>query len=181
MHDAVFLLPSELTPGQPLYARVEPVGRGAEELRFSRLDADRGTGERRRAHAHDRAHFWRTDGDGVCGAADLVRAVRISCSSSTRALFSLQALYVAYLSGQGFEWPLLSYALPLGSYAWNVPAALSGAAACLFVRDIADLKRFYPRVYTIFGWLALAVRGARVCEFRHASSVSVGWSLRSAT
>ena len=28
-------------------------------------------------------------------------------------LFSLQALYIAYLSGQGFEWPLLSYAMPL--------------------------------------------------------------------
>ena len=72
------------------------------------------------------------------------------------ALFSLQALYLAYQSGQGFEWPLLSYALPLGSYAWNVPVALSGAAACLFVRDIADLKRFSPRVYGIFGWLAVA-------------------------
>ena len=34
--------------------------------------------------------------------------------------------------------------------------ALSGAAACLFVRDIADLKRFSPHVYGIFGWLAVA-------------------------
>ena len=36
MHDAVFLLPSGLTPGQSLYVRVDPSGRGAEELRFSR-------------------------------------------------------------------------------------------------------------------------------------------------
>ncbi len=27
-------------------------------------------------------------------------------------MFTLQALYVAYLSGQGFDWPMLSYAAP---------------------------------------------------------------------
>jgi diguanylate cyclase (GGDEF)-like protein len=69
-------------------------------------------------------------------------------------LFSLQALYIAYLSGQAFEWPLLWRALPVASYSWNVPAALSGAAACLFVREIAELRRYSPRVYSIFGWLA---------------------------
>jgi two-component system, sensor histidine kinase LadS len=69
-------------------------------------------------------------------------------------LFTLQALYVAYFSGQGFEWPWLSAAAPLTHYTWNVLSALSGAAACLFVRDIADLRRFLPRNYTVFGWLA---------------------------
>jgi diguanylate cyclase (GGDEF)-like protein len=69
-------------------------------------------------------------------------------------LFMLQALYVAYFSGQGFEWPWLSAAAPLTHYTWNVLSALSGAAACLFVRDIADLRRFLPRSYTVFGWLA---------------------------
>lgn len=69
-------------------------------------------------------------------------------------LISLQALYVAYFSGQGFEWPWLSAATPLTHYTWNVLSALSGAAACLFVRDIADLRRFLPRNYTVFGWLA---------------------------
>jgi diguanylate cyclase (GGDEF)-like protein len=69
-------------------------------------------------------------------------------------LFMLQALYVAYFSGQGFEWPWLSAAAPLTDYTWNVLSALSGAAACLFVRDIADLRRFLPRSYTVFGWLA---------------------------
>jgi diguanylate cyclase (GGDEF)-like protein len=69
-------------------------------------------------------------------------------------LFSLQALYVAYFSGQGFEWPWLSAAAPLSHYAWNVVSALSGAAACLFVREIADLRSFLPRNYTAFGWLA---------------------------
>ena len=38
-------------------------------------------------------------------------------------LFSLQALYIAYLSGQGFDWPILSLALPVIGYTWNVVAA----------------------------------------------------------
>jgi diguanylate cyclase (GGDEF)-like protein len=71
-------------------------------------------------------------------------------------LFALQALYVAYFSGQGFEWPWLSAAAPLTHFTWNVLSALSGAAACLFVRDIADLRRFLPRNYLVFGWLAAA-------------------------
>jgi two-component system, sensor histidine kinase LadS len=69
-------------------------------------------------------------------------------------LFGLQALYVAYFSGQGFDWPWLSAAAPLTHYTWNVLSALSGAAASLFVRDIADLRRFLPRNYAVFGWLA---------------------------
>jgi diguanylate cyclase (GGDEF)-like protein len=71
-------------------------------------------------------------------------------------LISLQAIYIAFFSGQGFDWPVLSRALPLTSHAWNVPAAISGAAACAFVREIADLKRLWPRVYSIFGWMAVA-------------------------
>jgi diguanylate cyclase (GGDEF)-like protein len=71
-------------------------------------------------------------------------------------MFILQALYVAYLSGQGFDWPVFAAAVPFGSFAWNVPAALSGGVACLFTREIADLKRFSPRVYAIFGWLSFS-------------------------
>jgi diguanylate cyclase (GGDEF)-like protein len=37
-----------------------------------------------------------------------------------------------------------------------VPAALSGAASCLFVREIADLRRFSPRVYSALGVIAVA-------------------------
>jgi diguanylate cyclase (GGDEF)-like protein len=83
-------------------------------------------------------------------------------------MFSLQALYVAYLSGQGFDWPWLSFAVPLDSFAWNVPVGLSGAVACLFTREIADLKHFSPRVYSTFGWLALAfvvITAANVAKF----------------
>ena len=42
VHAAVFLLPPDLAPEQSVYALIqptEPVGGGAEELRFSRLDA----------------------------------------------------------------------------------------------------------------------------------------------
>ena len=63
---------------------------------------------------------------------------------------------MAYLSGQGFDWPWLSYATPLDSLAWNVPVGLSGAIACLFTREIADLKHYSQRVYKIFGWFAAA-------------------------
>jgi diguanylate cyclase (GGDEF)-like protein len=71
-------------------------------------------------------------------------------------MFSLQALYVSFISGQGFDWPILSGAIRLDAFAWNVPVALSGAVACLFTREIADLKHFSPRIYRIFGWFAVA-------------------------
>lgn len=63
---------------------------------------------------------------------------------------------MAYLYGQGIEWPWLSFATPLSEYAWNVPIAFSGAVACLFTREIADLRHTSSRVYRMFGWLAWA-------------------------
>jgi len=83
-------------------------------------------------------------------------------------MFSLQALYVAFISGQGFDWPVLSYGTTLDAFAWNVPVALSGAVACLFTREIADLKRFSPRIYKIFGWFAVAfvvISAANLADF----------------
>jgi diguanylate cyclase (GGDEF)-like protein len=83
-------------------------------------------------------------------------------------MFSLQALYVSFISGQGFDWPILSGALRLDAFAWNVPVALSGAVACLFTREIADLKHFSPRIYRIFGWFAVAfvvITAANVAAF----------------
>ena len=83
-------------------------------------------------------------------------------------MFALQALYVTFISGQGFDWPLLSYGANLDAFAWNVPVALSGAVACLFTREIADLKRFSPRVYKVFGWFAMAfvlLAAANLAEF----------------
>ena len=155
MQDIVFVFPGGLADGQSLYARVEPVGRGAEELSFTTSMLDQVLA---RGAEHTRM-IALTFGAllAMALAALLIWFVlRDRLFVLYGALFSLQALYIAYHSGQGFEWPLFSYALPLGSHAWNVPVALSGAAACLFVRDIADLRRFWPRVYSAFGWLALA-------------------------
>jgi diguanylate cyclase (GGDEF)-like protein len=72
------------------------------------------------------------------------------------AMTSLQALYLAYFSGEGFHWPLLPAGTALVPYAWNVPVALSGAAASLFAREIADLRHTSPRIHRAFGWLAAA-------------------------
>jgi diguanylate cyclase (GGDEF)-like protein len=71
-------------------------------------------------------------------------------------IFLLEALYLAFFSGEGFEWPMLSHARSFAAFSWNVPVALSGAMACLFIREIADLRHSSPRVYTTFGWLAWA-------------------------
>ena len=155
LHDAVFVLPAGLTPGQSLYARVEPVGRGAESIRFSTS-----TLERALANGAEHTRMIALAFGALIAMALAALLIWFVLKDKMfilyAALFSLQALYIAYLSGQGFDWPVLSLALPLTSHAWNVPVALSGAAACLFVREIADLKRFSPRIYAIFGWLAVA-------------------------
>lgn len=153
MHQIVLALPERLSVGQLLYVQVEPRGTGWEGLQFSAstLEQTLTTGAE---HARMIA---------LCVGALMAMAMSallIWLVLSDRllllyaSLFSLQALYIAYLSGQGFEWPLLSYALPILSYTWNVTAALSGAAACLFVREIAELRHYSPRVYKVFGWMA---------------------------
>ncbi len=143
-----------LDAGHPLYAHVSTGGDDAEPMRFSASTLER-TLARGAEHARMIALAF-----GALVAVALaalliwfVLADRIFILYAT--LFFLQALYVAYLSGQGFEWPWLSLAQPLTSYAWNVPAGLSGAVACLFTREIADLKHFSPRIYAMFGWFAL--------------------------
>ena len=153
-HDAVFVLPGTLHSGQELYAHVEVAGRGSEELRFAA-----GTLEESLVRGAEHARMIAL-AFGALMAMSLASfllwfVLRDRLFILYALLFSLEALYIAYFSGQGFDWPILSYALPLLSYAWNVPVALSGAAACLFVREIADLKRFSPRVYKVFGWFAI--------------------------
>src|SRR5690606_7556685 len=152
--EAVFILPERLQAGDALYVRVHAIGEGAEELSFAASTLD-GT----LASGAERARMIALTFGALFAMA--IAALLIWFILEGRllllyaALFSLQALYVAYLSGQGFDWPVLRLALPFMSHAWNVPAALSGAAACLFVREIAELQRYSPRVYRIFGWLAV--------------------------
>ena len=154
-HDAIFVLPASLTPGEVLYARVEPHGTGAEVLQFS-------AGALRDVLAYGAYHSWMITVAFGALMAMAITSLLIWFVLSDRllvyyaVLFCSQAVYVAFFSGQGFDWPLLSWALPLQQHAWNVPVAISGAAACVFVREIADLKRFWPRVYATFGWFAVA-------------------------
>jgi diguanylate cyclase (GGDEF)-like protein len=151
--DTAFLWPTSALQPSAVYVRIEPpgAGYGVPRLSTSTLSDFLGEGATRTrmitlafgalaAMAVASFLFW------------LVLRERAFILYST--LFLLQALYVAYFSGQGFEWPWLSVAAPITHYTWNVLSALSGAAACLFVRDIADLRRVMPRAYAVFGWLA---------------------------
>jgi diguanylate cyclase (GGDEF)-like protein len=152
--DTVFSLLEGMNSGQPVYAHVGVSGANAEPISFSISTLDRILA---RGAEHARI-IALTFGAliAVSLAALLIWFVlvdRIFILYAT--LFFLQALYVAYLSGEGFDWPWLSYAQPLTSFAWNVPVSLSGAVACLFTREIADLRHFSPRVYAVFGWFAV--------------------------
>ncbi|HVY81049.1 MAG TPA: diguanylate cyclase [Steroidobacteraceae bacterium] len=153
-HDALFVLPDGLKAGERLYVHVAAHGRGSEELAFSaaplRATLAEGT-------EHTRMIVLTFGALMVMALASLllwfILSDRLFILYS--ALIALQALYIAYFTGQGFDWPFMSVALPLSSYAWNVPAALSGAAACLFIREIAELRLYSPRVYRVFKWLAV--------------------------
>ncbi len=153
--DQVFALPRAGTGAQRVYLRVEPTGSGAEELSVTRSTVDAVVDRSARQSRVMAGAFAALMAMSL--AAVLIWFVlpdKLFLLYGT--LFSLQALYVAYLSGEGFDWAILRIAAPLQQHAWNVPAALSGAAACLFVREIAELRRFSPRVHAIFGGLAVA-------------------------
>jgi two-component system, sensor histidine kinase LadS len=152
--DTVFTLLEGLSSSRPLYAHADGGRLNAEPISFKRSTLER-TLARGAEHARIIALTF-----GALMAVSLAALLiwfvlvdRIFILYAT--LFFLQALYVAYLSGEGFDWPWLSYAQPLTSFAWNVPVSLSGAVACLFTREIADLKHFSPRIYAMFGWFAL--------------------------
>jgi diguanylate cyclase (GGDEF)-like protein len=153
--DAIYILPAGLQAGQALYAHATANSPGPTGMRFSTSTLPE-TLTRAADHARMIALAF-----GALMAMS-VAALLIWVVLSDRllllyaTLFALQAVYVAYLSGEGFEWPVLSLALPVIGYSWNIAAAFSGAVACLFVREIAELQRFSPRVYTLFGWFAVA-------------------------
>ncbi len=151
---ALFALPAGRPPGDPIYVHVEASGNGAERLDFSSpsLSAEIARGQ---TQARMVALAFGALMAMSVTALLIFFVLRASIFIWYATLFSLQAFYILFISGQGFDWPLLSALAPLGSHTWNVPAALSGAAACLFVREITDMRRYYPRQYLVFGWLAL--------------------------
>jgi diguanylate cyclase (GGDEF)-like protein len=154
LRESVFAIPEDVAPGQSLYAHITMRGAQAPSLSFtsSTLDA---VLSQAAARARMIAFAF-----GALTAVSLA-ALLIWFVLKDRvfllytAMFFLQALYIVYLSGQGFDWPYFSVAVPWASFAWNVPVALSGSAACLFTREIADLKRYAPRSYQVFGWLSI--------------------------
>jgi diguanylate cyclase (GGDEF)-like protein len=153
--DTVFVLPPGLDPREPLYGRVVRQGRATADVHFTTSTLDR-TLEVTARHQRIIALVF----GALMAMALSTLVVRFVLTDRLYPLygtfFSLQALYLAYFSGQGFHWPILSLARPISSYAWNVPVAISGAAGSLFVREFANLRLFSPKVYRIFGWLAAA-------------------------
>jgi two-component system, sensor histidine kinase LadS len=141
--------------GQSLYVHINVPGSESEPVSFSSSTLDR-TLARGAEHARMIALVFGALMTVALAALLIwfVLAEQLFILYAT--MFFLQALYITYLSGQGFDWPWLSFARPLTSFAWNVPVSLSGAVACLFTREIADLRHFSPRIYAMFGWFALA-------------------------
>ena len=153
--DFIFALPEGVPRSQTLYAHLQST---SQEQQFISASATTLEGVLTKSAERARVVAW-TFGAllAVSMAALLIWFVlKDPLFILYAGLFTLQALYVAYLSGQGFEWPWLSFATPLSEYAWNVPIALSGAVACLFTREIADLRHSSSRVYRMFGWFAWA-------------------------
>ena len=155
--ETVFLVPGAgLHAGQIFYARVAVQG-GASARRIYF-----GAGTLTEALARGVRHALMIS--LACGAltalALATAAMWLVLSDELFILYAgmtgLQALYLAYFSGEGFRWPWLAAGSALVPYAWNVPVALSGAMASLFAREIADLRHTAPRTYSAFGWLAAA-------------------------
>ena len=161
--DTAFVLPPGLEAGQPLYVRIARQGRATTDVHFTTSTLDR-TLEAAAVHQRIIALAF----GALMAMALSTLLVRFVLTDRLYplygSLFSLQALYLAYFSGQAFHWPVLSLARPISSYAWNVPVAIAGAAASLFVREFANLRLFSPRVYRAFGWLAAAFIVLAVCN-----------------
>jgi two-component system, sensor histidine kinase LadS len=153
--DAIYILPAGLQAGQPVYVHASAKSPGPTGMRFLTS-----TLPETMTLAADHARMIALSFGALMAMSAAALLIWFVLSDRLlllyATLFALQALYVAYLSGQGFEWPVLSLALPVIGYSWNVIAAFMGAVACLFVRDLAELQRFSPRVYRLFGWFAVA-------------------------
>lgn len=162
--DKVFALPSGLDPGTPLYAKVTRTGRAVTDLQFS-SSALNEVLEAGAAHARVIAFAF----GALMAMAISALLIRFVLPDQIYPLygilFGLQAIYLAYFSGQGFTWPLLSLARPYANYAYNLPVAVSAVAAALFVREFANLKLYSPKVYSAFGWLALGFVALALANF----------------
>lgn len=154
-HDLAFLAPEGIQAGQSWIVRVERPANILDNIRMR----------------NDTMQHALTRTDSHAQAIDLTFGALIALTLSVfliwlvlkdpmlihySLLIFTQALYIAYYSGQAFDWPLFKYAVSLGAYTWNIPIALSGAWACLFVRDITDMRHFSPQAHRAFGWMCWA-------------------------
>jgi diguanylate cyclase (GGDEF)-like protein len=162
----LYALPEGLATDEPLYVRIAAVGRGAETLQFTLAPFDEALAQGA-DHARTIAFAFGALMSMALAALVIWFVLQERLLLLYATLFSLQALYIAFLSGQGFDWPGFSFTRAFHAYAWNVPAALSGAVACLFVREIADLRRYSPRIYRVFGWLAIVFVALAFANFAH--------------
>src|SRR5579862_6868268 len=153
--DSVYALPPGLDPTGPLYVRIQRLGRATADIHFSTSTLAQVLQE---ARVHERVIALAFGALMAMALSTLL--VRFVLTDKLYplygTLFSLQALYLGYFSGQAFNWPVLSWARPLSSYASNVPGAIAAAAAALFVREFANLRLFSPAVYRFFGSMAVA-------------------------
>jgi diguanylate cyclase (GGDEF)-like protein len=152
-HNSVFILPDGLAAGQSVYLRIATREDGADSLRFS-LGTLSTTLARGAAHSRMIALAVGALTAMALGSLLIWFILSDKLFILYTAMFLLEAVYLVFFSGEGFDWPVLSQARLIGAYMWNVPVALSGAVASLFIREIADLKHSSPHTYRIFGWLA---------------------------
>ena len=169
-HDSIFLLPNGVAAGQTLYLRVAIRDDGKDSLRFS-LGTLGATLARATAHSRMIALAVGALSAMALGALLIWFILKDKLFLLYPGMFLLEAIYLVYFSGEGFDWPLLWHGRAISAFTWNVPVALSGAVACLFVREIADLKNSSPRVYGIFGWLAWAFVALAFSNLAH----FIGW------
>jgi diguanylate cyclase (GGDEF)-like protein len=152
--DRVYAVPAGIRADQSLYARIDPGGAGSRVATVSGATL----GEML-ARGSERARMITLAVGALLSLAAASLLIWFVMAESLfilyATLFFLQAVYIGFLSGQAFDWPLLWHVRPLTSFAWNVPVGLSGAVACLFTREIADLRDFSPRAYQYFGWFAV--------------------------
>jgi len=162
--EAAFLVPGDgLRAGQVLYARLEAHSAAADRVYFT-------AGTLAEVLARGSRHTLMISlAYGALAALALATAAMwLLLSDKLFILYAgmtgLQALYLAYFSGEAFRWPLLAAASVLAPHVWNVPVALSGTMASLFAREIAELRHASPRVYSAFGWLAAAFAALAVAN-----------------
>src|SRR5262249_23649769 len=112
--DTVFPLNPPPDRGTPLYVRVSRTGTTATDLQVTTSSLERSL---IRAAAHSRVISLAFGALMAMALSALL--VRFLLTDPLYplygALFGLHAIYLAYFSGEGFGWPLLSYARPLGS------------------------------------------------------------------